>query len=322
MRPYEELNIVYFGMMGLFSCRPLETLLECGHTVSAIVLPALDTPHIPRIPTGGPLHAARSPAVSTKRNRLLPQLSPPATGNLRQIARDQGIPILEAGSLHSTEIRAEIAACRPDAICVACFSQRIPAQLLRIPRLGSVNIHPSLLPDNRGPDPLFWTFRRGDLMTGVTVHLMDERFDSGPLLAQEPVAVPDGISERALEKLLASHGGDLLAQALTQLAAGSIDPIAQDDTQATYFPVPGSQDWIITPDRSAHWAYNFASGLWGRSVPILIQVQDQTFQLQQPLEFEEQGVLPQAWLFDGTTLELSCTPGVFRARAVTRSSAE
>src|SRR5204862_1767507 len=97
-------------------------------------------------------------------------------------------------------------------ICVACFSQRIPRIILDLPRLGCLNVHPSLLPANRGPVPLFWTFREGHQQTGVTIHLMNEGMDTGDILAQEPIEVPSGISYAQLELQCATLGGKLLAR--------------------------------------------------------------------------------------------------------------
>jgi methionyl-tRNA formyltransferase len=306
-RTPQKLRIVYFGMMGLFSCPPLEALLASGHDVTAIVMPGL------RQSPGSDLRNAPSSRPEIKRYRTVPQLVPPALDNVRQIARKQGIPVLEAESLHAANIQAEIGAYRPDAICVACFPWRLPAGVLEIPRLGSLNVHPSYLPDNRGPDPLFWTFKRGDAMTGVTIHMMDESLDTGPVLLQERIDVPDGISERALDEQLASRGARLLSQALIGLASGSLKPVAQDSSQATYYPVPAPSDWIITPDLPARWAYNFARGLRTRTQPILIQVEGRTFQLLEPLDFDEVADMGAAWHLDGRILILSCTPGVFRA---------
>src|SRR6266536_191528 len=101
---------------------------------------------------------------------------------------------------------------QPETICVACFSKRIPRDILDIPRLGCLNVHPSLLPANRGPEPLFWTFREGNQRTGVTIHLMDEGMDTGPIVAQEALEIPDGISYTQLEAQCAELGGKLLAR--------------------------------------------------------------------------------------------------------------
>jgi len=309
--PQERLQLVFFGMMGMFSYHPLEALLEAGYQVRAIVTPRLQNWSVNVV----------SPAVlgrlrEAKNRRPLPQLVPPALQNIRQLAYHMAIPLLEVESLQDAGSRdlPALDAYEPDAICVACFPYRLPDRLLRIPRLGSVNVHPSLLPDNRGPDPLFWNFRRGDAFTGVTVHVMDSGFDTGPILLQERMQIPDGISEPALEEQLAIQGGALLVRSLAGLSTQSIVPIRQDSQQATSFSFPVSDDFVITPERPARWAYNFACGLRSRPVPILIQIEGQRFRLLEAVDFDPDGILESRWRLDGDLLSVACRPGVFRAR--------
>src|SRR5215469_137425 len=224
--PLEKLRIVYFGMVGRFSLPPLEELLEAGHSIRAIVTPRLDSSSI----TGSMVPAdAPGPPRSTLRKlpRPVPQLAPPVLRNIRQIAAREGIPLIEVerpGAASMQDLPRHITALRPHAICVACFPYRLPREILRIPRLGSLNVHPSLLPDNRGPDPLFWTFRRGDTFTGVTIHLMEMGLDTGPILLQKRLEIPDGTSEQLLEQRLADCGAKLLLEALSGLDAGRIQP--------------------------------------------------------------------------------------------------
>ena len=183
------------------------------------------------------------------------------------------------------------------------------------PDLGSLNVHPSLLPDNRGPDPLFWTFRRGDAFTGVTIHLMDVGLDTGAILLQKRLEVPDGIGELLLEQRLADSGAELLREALSGLAAGRIQPVPQESARATRYPLPDSEDFVVTPERPARWAYNFARGLYTREVPICIQVEGRRFRLLEPVDFYDAETVPDGtWQLDGQLLTLACAPGVFRAR--------
>jgi methionyl-tRNA formyltransferase len=308
----EPLRIVYFGMNGAFSGPPLAALLAAGHDVRAIVTPQLEGAPAVTLPIAQ-AHPMQPTQPARKMRGALPQLAPPPAHMLRQIAQEHALPLLEVGSLRDAATLATLASYQPDAICVACFSHRLPAEVLRIPRLGCLNVHPSLLPENRGPDPLFWTFRRGDRMAGVTIHLMDEGFDSGPLLLQEAVPVPDGISARTLEAQLAARGGKLLAQALAGLATGTLHPVPQDNARASSYPMPSAEDMLITPEMSARHAYNFACGLLAYQ-PIIIQVEGRTFRPLAPLDYDEQGTLAEAWRLDGDVLSLRCTPGVFRAR--------
>ena len=306
------ISCVFFGMAGAFSRPPLEALLRAGVAVRAVALPALsgvsvadpDVPYIvpPRPPT----------AI---RRRTLPLLSPARDDDsILQIAAARDIPLLELRQLGDPRTIAALAAFAPDAICVACFSRRIPSALLRLPRLGCLNVHPSLLPDNRGPDPLFWTFRNGDTQTGATVHIMDEGLDSGPIVAQRAIPVEEGITQAELEWTCATMGGELLVEALCGLAEGSLTPQPQDERLATVYPWPSDDDYLITPDRPARWAYSFARGVGGTVRPIYIATSGATFRLAAPVGYDAAATLGAPYRLAGQELALQCAPGVFYAR--------
>jgi methionyl-tRNA formyltransferase len=103
-----------------------------------------------------------------------------------------------------------------------CFSYRwkLPPEVLRIPELGIVNGHPSVLPRHRGPYPFAWAVREGDIEFGVTYHLMDDDLDTGPVLAQGTRPMPEELNFPKLEPLLAELSMELLPRALARLEAG------------------------------------------------------------------------------------------------------
>ncbi len=306
----DPLQVIFFGTSSAFSAPPLQALLEAGLAVRAVVMPALNTVY-----AGAPPIARRAAiAPSRTPGRALPLLTPLAERSVASIAAERGIPLFEVARLADPETIATLAAYEPDAICVACFPLQLPSAILELPRLGCLNVHPSLLPDNRGPDPLFWTFRRGDAETGVTIHRMDMRLDSGPMLAQASILVPDGIAEADLEGQLALLGGWLLTQALSELSGGTAHPVPQDEARATYYPLPGPDDYTITSDRSARWAHNFARGLMGRSEPLRILTGDAVFRVIASLGYDEGATRDAPWRLEGDVLSLRCAPGVFRAR--------
>jgi methionyl-tRNA formyltransferase len=244
----------------------------------------------------------------------LPLLATQGDQNIVALATEREIPVWEVGDLRANETRETLAGYAPDALCVACFARKLPASLLSLPRLGALNVHPSLLPDNRGPDPLFWTFWRGDEATGVTIHLMDERFDTGPILAQQGEPVPDGITEAALEARLAVLGGELLVQALGALADGSSHPQPQDESQATAFPWPSAEDYDVTPAWPSRRAYRFLTGVAQRSTPARIALDGATFVISEALGYEAQARMDAPWRLEGDLLTARLSPGVLRAR--------
>ncbi len=123
----------------------------------------------------------------------------------------------------------------PDVGLCAGYSWLLPPEVLAIPPLGVVNSHPSLLPRHRGPFPIAWAVREGDPELGMTVHLMDEHFDTGPILAQGTRPMPTGSSIEAFGPVLQSLGAELIPGALRRVVAGDRGD-AQTEVGASYAP--------------------------------------------------------------------------------------
>ncbi|MBF6589240.1 MAG: hypothetical protein IVW57_01760 [Ktedonobacterales bacterium] len=312
-----KLAVVYLGMAGAFSRPPLEALLRAGISVRAVVMPAPARLVGRPLPPDAPPVVPRAPAGMAAARRVpLPLLGAPLEQTIVRVAAERKIPILEVSRLADPRTVAALAAYAPDALCVACFPWRIPLALLRLTRLGCLNVHPSLLPDNRGPDPLFWTFWRGDETTGVTIHRMDERLDAGPLIAQRMLPVAEGIGEVALERQCAEVGGELLAQAVQALATDTTPLVPQDEAAATTYPWPVAADYVLNPERSARWAHRFVCGLVGRGQPLRIRAGDSTFRVAASLGYDPTGRLDTPWRQEGDEMWLRCAPGIFHARLV------
>jgi methionyl-tRNA formyltransferase len=198
--------------------------------------------------------------------------------------------VWEVQRLADTETLTTLGAYHPDVICVACFPLRLPRVLIDLPRLGCLNIHPSLLPANRGPVPLFWTFRAGHETTGVTIHLIDEGMDSGDILAQEPVPVPDGISYDALEFQCTQQGKTLLARTIWKLYNGQAVRTPQDPTRSSYHPFPAQKDFsLVAEDWAARYIYNFVRGIHTWENPILLQTGKKIFHVHDALAYRQNG---------------------------------
>lgn len=316
VKSFPTLSCVYFGMAGTFSRPPLEALLRAGVSVRAVALPARDDAGAGTAADQAPYVVLPPLVASHTGRRALPILEQAREEEtILRMAAVREIPVLELHGLGDPATVAALAAFAPDAICVACFSRRVPAAILHLPRLGCLNVHPSLLPANRGPDPLFWTLRNGDAEAGVTVHVMDEGLDSGPILAQRPVPMAEGVSKAELERTCATVGGTLLVEALRGLADGSLAPQPQDERLASVYPWPTEDDYVITPDRPARWAYTFARGVSGQGMPLRIVTLDgATFRLTEPLGYDASATLDIPYRLGDGKLALQCTPGVFSAR--------
>jgi methionyl-tRNA formyltransferase len=259
-------RVLYFGMQGRFSYAPLHALLEAGIQVCAVVIPAeqgfeVDLPAIQKL--------EQQPFSRS----MLPVLNSSIHSSILDLAGARNIPVWMVRQLSNSETIQVLTGYQPDMICVACFSKRIPRGILDIPRLGCLNVHPSLLPANRGPEPLFWIFREGSEQTGVTIHLMDEGLDSGAIVAQEAIEIPDGISYSELEELSANLGGKLLAQSVWDMYNDIAVLVRQDETKSSYHAFPRGDDFVVpVAEWNARHVYNFICGVasWGTPIHLLI----------------------------------------------------
>ncbi|HEY6844513.1 MAG TPA: formyltransferase family protein [Thermoanaerobaculia bacterium] len=137
-----------------------------------------------------------------------------------------------------------------DLICIATFPSLLSRDVLRVARLGAINVHMSLLPKHRGPDPLFWTYIDDDRETGVTVHWVEERADAGPIILQRSIALERGRSIVDVYMELSAIGAELLVEAVRQIASGTAARVEQDETRATLEPSRDAAKW---PEYLAKW---------------------------------------------------------------------
>ena len=302
------LRVIFFGMLGDLSTIPLLTLLDAGVRVAAVVVPASVW-----LSHGRPGDAPILPIAPEPQPSQLPLLNPYVTPNTLHLAWQRQIPAFAAGRLDDAETLATLAALDPDLICVSCFSQRFPRALLDLPRYGCLNLHPSLLPDFRGPAPLFWTFRQGQTNTGVTVHFMDEGLDTGNVALQASLTLPDGISGAAAEQLCAVRGGKLLAEATQALARGELTPRPQLAGGSTY-SWPAATDFRLDRRWPARRAFNFMRGTaeWGRPYPVTVAAEE--LQLKTALAYTADTTLSAPAIRQGKDLFIRFTPGVLQAR--------
>jgi methionyl-tRNA formyltransferase len=180
------------------------------------------------------------------------------------------------------------------------------AAMRAIPPLGVLNVHPSLLPAGRGPEPIFWTLRRGEPTTGVTVHRMDAGLDTGPIIAQRAMVTPDGVRAPDLERELMTLGGQLLVEALPALEAGTLRPRAQPEAGASHAPAPSGSDWTMVTSLPAAWAWRFARGVAPLGGPLAVIAGGEMIPVADALDWSVDERLPQRVVDDGD--------GAFRAR--------
>jgi methionyl-tRNA formyltransferase len=137
---------------------------------------------------------------------------------------------------------------RPDFFIVAAYAKIMPKIVLDIPELGSLGIHPSLLPKYRGTSPIQSAILGGEKETGVTIYHMDEKADHGPILAHCASRIANGETYLQLEEELAELGGKLLVETVPKFMNGEIKDVAQDENAATFTKKFGIQDGFVAPE--------------------------------------------------------------------------
>jgi methionyl-tRNA formyltransferase len=175
---------------------------------------------------------------------------------------------------HMNRLAGMLRPLEPDLIFTTGFSWKLPSELLTLPRLGSVNAHPSLLPRYRGPNPLYWHFIYDEAQGGLTMHRMDGEFDTGPILVQRTVEIaPDDDIDSFFPKLLAV-GGPMIPEMLQAVAAG-VPGTPQPIEGSSYAPLCTETDRWLDWTRPAEQLRNQVRG-WG-SQGTLANINGQTY---------------------------------------------
>src|SRR5437868_7561548 len=202
-----------------FAVPSLKRLLADGHAVAAVFTQ-------PDKPAGRGKHLHTPP--------------------VKQLALEHGIAVYQPAKIKTNEeVRAVFEALQPDACIVAAYGKILPEWLLRIPRLGCINVHASLLPGYRGAAPINWAIANGERETGITIMQMDAGMDTGPVLAARAIHIGERETASQLSIRLSQLGADVLSETLPKIEQGRITPIAQDNAQATYAPILKREDGLI-----------------------------------------------------------------------------
>jgi len=176
-------------------------------------------------------------------------------------AQELGLDVLQPATLADEKFRHRIKQLRPDFFVVLAFGHILSENILELPRLGTINIHASLLPKYRGPAPIQWAIINGESQTGITTMLMDKGVDTGDILLSQKEPIFSEDTAATLHDRLAACGADLLVETLQGFASKTIKPIPQDHRKATYAPLLKKQDGRIRWQKSADELDTFIRGM-------------------------------------------------------------
>jgi methionyl-tRNA formyltransferase len=184
-------------------------------------------------------------------------LAPP----VKQKALELELNIFQPQSINHSESVAQINALNPDFLVVVAFGQLLKNVVLDIPKNGVLNVHPSMLPQYRGPAPIQWAIIHGCSQTGVSIMQLDEGLDTGDILQTEMVDIDPEETAGMLHDRLAKQGANLLLDTIQNLSHKKITPEKQDHTQATYARLLIKKDGHIDWNQSSLSIINFIRGM-------------------------------------------------------------
>ena len=181
------LNIVFMGTPD-FAKESLESISNAGHNILAVVTN-------PDKPKGRGMKMIASP--------------------VKEYATQKGYKVYQPEKVRNNEeFLSTIKSLNPDVICVVAYGKILPKELLEIPKLGSINVHGSLLPKYRGAAPIQWAVLNGDSITGITTMYMDEGMDTGDIILTKQVEIGENETTGELWERLSKIGGSLLVDTL------------------------------------------------------------------------------------------------------------
>ncbi len=162
---------------------------------------------------------------------------------------------MQPGSMHA-EFRRQLAELTPDSFVVVAYGALIPASVLKLSKPPAINMHPSLLPDLRGPSPIQTALLLGYTHTGVSMMQLDEALDHGPILAQEKIAIAPDDTYVSLSEKLSHLAKDVLVHNLPPYLKGDLMPTQQDHSLATYTKAIRSVDGLLDLRKDAKELHN------------------------------------------------------------------
>ncbi|OGW70579.1 MAG: methionyl-tRNA formyltransferase, partial [Nitrospirae bacterium RIFOXYC2_FULL_44_7] len=222
------MRIVFFGTP-LFAVSSLKALLQAGEEISAVVT---------------------QPDRKKGRGHLLSQ-SP-----VKELAVKNGINVLQPKKMNDTAFLNELSSIKPELIAVVAYGKILTEEILRLPELGCINVHASLLPKYRGAAPIAWAIINGEKKTGITTMLMDKGLDTGDILLQEELEVRGDDTTETLSLRLSEIGASLLLKTISSIKDGSLKPQKQSK-EAAYAPIIKKEDGRVNWTKTAPELSNF-----------------------------------------------------------------
>ncbi len=179
---------------------------------------------------------------------------------VKSFADDRRLPVLSPADLKSSEFLNQLKKLQPDAIVVVAFTI-LPEEIFYLPPLGTINLHPSLLPKYRGAAPIQWALINGDEETGVTTFLIEKKVDTGKIILQRKVRISPDETYGELSERLSKIGAEALVESVNLIQQPDFKPLPQDNSKSSKAPKIKKEDCRINWSNSALKIKNLVRGL-------------------------------------------------------------
>lgn len=179
----------------------------------------------------------------------------------KELALCENIDVLQPESLKDPGFIEVLKKYRADIFVVVAYGKLIPRAVFTLPELGTINLHPSLLPLYRGAAPVEWAIINGEKETGVTVQMINEKLDAGDIVLQEKIPLNDTITSGGLYELVMPLGEELILKSIDLLSKGKVRLVKQDHEKATYCPKIDRETARIHWDKNAVVIHSLVRGL-------------------------------------------------------------
>jgi methionyl-tRNA formyltransferase len=226
------LRVIYLGTPD-FAVTPLKSLVDAGVNIVAVVT-------APDKPAGRGMQLQQPP--------------------VKKFAVEHQIPVLQPTKLKAPEFIEELKSYKADLQIVIAF-RMLPETVWNMPRLGTINLHASLLPDYRGAAPINWAIINGETETGVSTFLLKHEIDTGDLIHQQKVDITPEMTAGELHDLLMNVGADLIVKTVIAVESGNYSPKPQKETQNKFAPKIFTEHCEINWNQNGEQVKNLIRGL-------------------------------------------------------------
>jgi methionyl-tRNA formyltransferase len=255
--------ILYIGSSAALSLIPFKKLLSTEHSIAAAGI--------------------YKPLVFEQKIIALENES------LALCAQQHAVPVIDFSQTEEQLVN-QLTCLNIDLILMSCYSRRLPESIINLAKAGCFNMHPSLLPRYRGPEPIFWQMKHASDM-GVSWHLVTDELDAGDIVKQQKINLDEGLSFAEINRFLAETGAELMLAVLADISGQKRLQIKQDPAFASYFPYPHKDDFTVDTSWSAQRAYNFMRATQAFGHVYHCQSGQQNYLLEQALDYNNNTTL-------------------------------